>query len=264
MISPGGTSMILYKYLTPKKATDWLIGENSILLTPPVYLNDLLEFRARREPADKQERRAMFEMFQKESPSDLSFEEFDRHMTTPHFLDGEGSYMQSGLSELLGVVSLAADPANELMWAHYGLNTGVAIGYRCSSSIEQDGLRGSALPLGLALKVEYSNDVVPIKKDFSDAAHSLTSKRVCWAHEMEWRIVAPLSDARKIKRDEKTFYALPAHREQIAHAVFGANAEPEFIRRVSKWLQESPATMQKLEIDPHTHNLVFTDLARIN
>ena len=44
--------MILYKYLTVEKADEWLIGENSILLTPPKYLNDLLEFRVRREPAE--------------------------------------------------------------------------------------------------------------------------------------------------------------------------------------------------------------------
>jgi len=48
--------MILYKYLAVKNADDWMIGENSILLTPPKYFNDLLEFRIRMEPADPDER----------------------------------------------------------------------------------------------------------------------------------------------------------------------------------------------------------------
>lgn len=141
--------MILYKYLTAEKADEWLIGENSILLTPPKYLNDLLEFRIRREPADLPERREMFELFQKETPSALTFEEYDRSITRTEYLDGEPEDMRRMFSETSGVVSLATDPINELMWAHYGQNSGVAIGYQSEEVIELNGLKGRSTPLGV-------------------------------------------------------------------------------------------------------------------
>jgi hypothetical protein len=208
--------MILYKYLSVEKADEWLIGEHSILLTPPLYLNDLLEFRVRREPADAEERRAMFEEFQRDRPSNLTFEEFNRAITSNEHMDGEGEDMRRGLSEAVGVVSLTSDPVNELMWAHYGLNTGVAIGYRSSDVTERNGLRGRSLSLGLALEVNYTNEVFLLKRDFSDAALHLSTKRICWVYEKEWRIVEGLQEARIIARGDKNFYTLPAQRDQIA------------------------------------------------
>jgi hypothetical protein len=62
------------------------------------------------------------------NPLSLSFEDFDRALTSKDYMDGEPDYMQSALSEMLGVVSLTSDPTNKLMSAHYGLNSGVAIG----------------------------------------------------------------------------------------------------------------------------------------
>lgn len=256
--------MILYKYLTDVKATEWLVGENSILLTPAIYLNDLLEFRVRRKEADLEERRSMFEEFQKNSPRALTFEQYDLAITRKEFMDSEPESMREGLSEVLGVVSLTSEPANQLMWAHYGLNCGVAIGYRSSDAIVRDGVRGRSLPIGLALEVDYTTAVVPITKDFRNAARVLTTKHSCWAYEKEWRIFGNLSEAKANPRGEKTFYTLPAHREQIANVVFGANAAPDFIGRVSDWLRGTTATFQILQIDPSSHDLVLSDIEGIS
>ncbi len=249
--------MILYKYLTAEKADEWLIGENSILLTPPKYLNDLLEFRIRREPADLPERREMFEIFQKEKPSALTFEEYDRSITRTEYLDGEPEDMRRMFSETSGVVSLTTDPVNWLMWAHYGLHSGVAIGYRSEEVDEHNGIKFSFLPIGIAMKVEYSNEVTPFKKSFSDAARQLTRKQECWSYECEWRIIKQLEEARPVYRDEKIFYTLSACRDEIAHIVFGAIANPEFIERIKSWLRGSPVRIQKLRINPVTHELTL-------
>lgn len=255
--------MIIYKYLTVEKADEWLIGEDSILLTPPKHLNDLLEFRIRREPADMDEKRALFDLFQNEKPSPhLSFEEYLAHTSSKDYIDSEAEYLRNGMSEVSGVVSLTSDPSNELMWAHYGLNSGVAIGYKAEAAEELHGLRGRGLPLGLALEVTYDDSVIPMKKDFTDATLRLCTKRKCWAYENEWRILAPLKGAASKERDDKTYYALPACREQIAHVVFGANAGQAFIERMTAWLQGSSATLQKLRIDPTTHDLVLTDIEK--
>ncbi len=252
--------MILYKYLAVKNADNWLIGENSILLTPPKYLNDLLEFRIRREPADLDERREMFEKFQRESPSNLTFEEYDSSVTSKEHMDSEAEEMRELLSGVMGVVSLTSDPVNELMWAHYGSNSGVAVGYRSEEVAKRNGMRFSFLPIGVAIEVEYSNDVVSMKKDFSDAPHHLTTKRECWIYECEWRIVQNLPEARPVKRDGKTYYALPAEREQIAHVVFGVNAEAAFIDRVRGWLRDGPARLQKVIINHDSHELELSDI----
>jgi hypothetical protein len=255
--------MILYKYLTVEKADEWLIGEDSILLTPPIYLNDLLEFRIRREPADIAEERALFDRFQKENPSpQLSFEEYFQNTTRREYIDGEAEYLRNRLSEINGVVSLTSDPFNELMWAHYGLNSGVAIGYSSEDVVELNGLRGRGIPLGLALEVIYDDSVIPVKKDFSDAALRLCTKRKCWAYENEWRILMPLQGVKIKERDGKKFYALPTCRDQIAHVVFGANANQDFIERITAWLRPNTQLLQKLLIDPNTHNLVLSDIEK--
>lgn len=252
--------MILYKYLTVKNADQWLIGENSVLLTPPNYLNDLLEFRVRREPADLDERRAMFEEFQRGSPTPLPFEEYDRWVTSKEYFGSEPEAMRGLLSEGMGVVSLSSDPVNELMWAHYGLNNGVAVGYGSEEVSEHNGIRCSFLPIGTVMEVRYKNDVIPMKKDFSDVPHKLTNKRECWSYEHEWRVVQNLNEARPVKLDGNTYYALPAKREQIAHVVFGANAEAAFIERVRTWVREGPAHFQKVCINHDSHELELSDI----
>lgn len=163
---------------------------------------------------------------------------------------------------MIGVVSLTGDPSSELMWAHYGLNSGVAIGYETDGAVELDGLRGRCLPLGLALEVTYDDSVIPMKKDFTDAAHRLCTKRKCWEYENEWRILMPLAGVRTIERDGKRYFALPACRDQIADVVFGFNAEHGFIERMIAWLEGSPATLQRLRIDPTTHDLTLTHLEK--
>jgi hypothetical protein len=251
--------MILYKYLTVEKADEWLIGEDSILLTPPIYLNDLLEFRIRREPATPEERREMFIEFQHDNPSSLSFEEFEREITKQEFLDTEAEAMRSMMSKGAGVISLTTNPADELMWAHYGLNRGIAVGYSCQDAMERDGIKGRVTPLGVAVEANYTNQVTPMRKDFSDAARQLSTKRECWRYEHEWRIFGKLADARQVKRDGKTFYCSPAMKEQIAHVVFGVNADQDFIDRTKRWLNGGSALVQKLSINRETHELELSD-----
>ena len=256
--------MILYKYLTVEKAYDWLIGEDSILLTPPIYLNDLLEFRVRREPPDVNERRALFEKFQIDTPSRLSYEEYERETTKQEFLDREPVELRELFSKTFGVISLSSDPVNELMWAHYGLNSGVAIGYLSNEIGENEVFRCSFMPLGDAIEVTYKDSVAPMKKDCSDAVTQLTRKRECWRYEKEWRIVKRLAESREVRRNGKTFYCLPARPDTVVHVVFGANSSEDFIEKISAWLQPNTPILQKLQIDPNTQNLVPSDMKQTN
>jgi hypothetical protein len=252
--------VFLYKYLTPEKTSDWLIKENSLMLTPPIYLNDVLEFRVRREPDDAAEVREMFSRFQQEIPTNLTLKEYAASVGSAKFRLEEPEDMQRRLSEKMGVLSLTSDPLNELMWAHYGHNTGVAIGYSADEETERQSITARLSILGVALKVGYTDTATVLKKDFSNALHLLTRKRECWGYENEWRIVRPLAEARIVPREEKTFYALPVEREHISHLVFGVNAKPEFQSEMRAWLGETSAKIQVVIIDPETNSFSLGDI----
>ena len=252
--------MILYKYLTVEKADEWLIGEDSILLTPPKYLNDLLEFRVLREPSDVQERRALYDKFQMESPSALTFEQYNSHVTHAEYMINEPASMREGLSQLMGVISLSSDPINELMWAHYGLNKGVAVGYQSVKCLKRDDMSCAFLPIGAAFEVNYTDILIPIIKDFSNSARVLSTKRSCWSYEGEWRIILPLAVAKPITRNTKTYFAMPANPEKVAHLVFGADAETTFIERVRNWASKATLNLQKVSINHGSHELELSDI----
>ncbi|MDA7517534.1 hypothetical protein N9902_02870 [Akkermansiaceae bacterium] len=101
-----------------------------------------------------------------------------------------------------------------------------------------------------------------MKKDFSNAARILTTKKESWSYENEWRIVGNLHEANILPSDNKKFYTLPAEREQIAEVVFGPSAKPDFIGRMTDWLGEEHATIHKLTIDSGSRNLVLGPVMR--
>jgi len=251
--------MFLYKYLTPKKASDWLIKEDSLLLTPPIYLNDVLEFRIRREQSDSVETGAMFSKFQQENPTDLLLDDFENSIGSVEFRSKEADDMQRRHSEITGVLSLTSDPLSELMWAHYGLNSGVALGYAAEEETECQSITARRTILGAALKVEYGDEQMDFKKDFSNAPRLFTRKRECWSYEHEWRLIHPLKKARKIARKEKIFYTLSAEKEHIKHLVFGINAKPEFRSEMVAWLGRTSSKIQVVTIDPETNLFSLTD-----
>ena len=244
--------MFLYKYLTKQKATDWLIGKEAILLTPALYLNDVLEFRVRRERADDEELRAMYDRFHEEAPSANTFEQWKERVTSEGFRYREHEDMRNYLSGVFGVISLTAHPLSELMWAHYCLNSGVAVGYKAADETGQDGMTARFLPFGVEVtfQVSYEDSVPPVSKDFSNVSHVLTRKRKCWEYEAEWRMIQKLADATKHPDGRKTYYSVPARRDAIKHVIFGVNADADFKSKMVEWLGDSSAHVQCVAIDP--------------
>ncbi|MEM1085026.1 MAG: DUF2971 domain-containing protein [Verrucomicrobiota bacterium] len=251
--------MILYKYLAPAKARECLIDNDSIWLTPPVYLNDVLEFQVRREAMDEVEARKMFEGFQRIKPSTLEFEDYWERVSSKEFVEKEPGDMQDNLSKVLGVASFTSEPLNELMWSHYAENRGVAIGYEASDETLMDDMAARQLPCGYALRVGYGNSYPVIRKDFSNAVRALAWKRDAWSYEREWRVIGSLQDARPIRFGDKTFYGLPASRDRVAHVVFGINTERVFEEALLAWLGTSSAQVQKVGIDPSNQSFVLID-----
>lgn len=251
--------MLLYKYLTPKKVEDWLIKRDVILLTPPIFLNDVFEFRARRVPACDAELRSMFEEFQSKSPSSIAYEEYKESVTRPEFIEREPEDLQRGLSSMIGVTSLTRHPDSELMWAHYGLNSGVAIGYESIDEVEMNLCKSRFTPLGRAFEVDYGDEILPISEGFLNAMRVFSRKRKCWQYEGEWRVFSSLDQASRFPVGEKTYYGIPALRDQIRHLAFGINANQEFIQKVLEWLGSDKVKVQKVKVDFETNAFVLRD-----
>jgi|LakMenEpi03Aug12_release.lakeMendotaPanAssembly.Ray.scaffolds.fasta_scaffold1019667_1 hypothetical protein len=183
--------MILYKYLTAKKAKKWLIKRNAMLLTPPRFLNDLTEFRIRRVPVDEDEASELFRFFGG-GPAHL---EFTERILDTSFADGEPDFLKARLGESYGIVSFSENALNPLMMAHYCENSGVIIGYESIDEIHMQGLTARFLEWGPLFKVSYDESVGRnvINKDFGNVAQALASKDKHWDYEAEWRFFGKLA-----------------------------------------------------------------------
>src|SRR5580658_5442951 len=101
----------LFKYFPTDKDKLAIFISGHIYLTPPKFFNDPWDFLVRSEPWAK-------EHLEAEGFCDMP--EFRADVNGPINLGGEARDQQNGLSKLVGVVSLAEDPLNRLMWANYG------------------------------------------------------------------------------------------------------------------------------------------------
>jgi hypothetical protein len=110
--------------------------------------------------------------------------------------------VERALDDNLGVFSLGEDPAQLLMWAHYGAqHRGVAVGFDRGNSFFRE--------RGALLQVEYRSDRISVSSNggmirvageelaggAAVPAVTLTRKHPDWAYEREWRFVVRLADA---------------------------------------------------------------------
>src|ERR1035437_118686 len=108
----------LFKYFPtdPDKLERFTNGQ--VYLTRPEFFNDPWDFRLRFEPwTDAQLR--------EQCPSSSSysaevFREFKATMTSADFHADESLNYQKEIGRIVGVVSLAKEPLDRRMWAHYG------------------------------------------------------------------------------------------------------------------------------------------------
>jgi hypothetical protein len=251
--------MLLYKYLSEAKADELLLAHNAISLTPPIYLNDVTEFLLRRVAAQDDELRQLFDGFHAESASEATFEEWRTSVHLPEFIAREPNELRAGLNSHFGVVSLTSEPTNELMWAHYGLHSGIAIGYQVGEEAEVWGMNCVGTPLGPAIQIIYDDRFTALSKGFENVPRALCRKRQCWSYEKEWRIIGLLRDAVQLTTPMGVRQVVDCQRSQIAHVVLGINAKNSFAGRVRDWLLGSSAVVQSVGIDFTTMTLRLED-----
>ena len=157
--------------------------------------------------------------------------DFHRDVGVVGFGSPEG-YLNSISSQLneVGVFSLSEDPANTLMWSHYGeSHRGIALGFnpveesdladvnKCRQVIYSDDLSEFSFDDGYTASVTYFADSSPesaVAFDDKQIQRAVFTKTSAWGYEKEWRYVRRTAGA----------YDLPA---PIAEVIFGAKCPPE-------------------------------------
>ncbi len=103
----------------------------------------------------------------------------------PRAMSSGGDAAWRSMLDKMGVFSLSADPANILLWAHYGRShSGVALVFDPTRS-----------PFDRALEVTYSDERPVFRSLAGDGRDAmircLLNKAGPWAYEREWRYIIP-------------------------------------------------------------------------
>lgn len=189
---------LLYKYVTASRALTCMpqVGDGALRATQPAALNDPFECHVIR-------------CFVEEDvvEGDAAFASIltKLHELTPviaaEVAEARRVYGSLYMRELLvrqlsqrfGIVSLAADPLNPLMWSHYTSDgSGFVIGYKTeylrSLASDQEHLREvtySSQPVRL---LGYAVAAMPESNRF----RILCAKSAHWGYEKEWRLIVEL------------------------------------------------------------------------
>jgi hypothetical protein len=254
----------LFKYFPVDLDKIDTLASQKILLTPPKYFNDPWDFLVRREPITEDEIRAQFVEFQRERPTDLTFDKFKTGITRPEFVNREGPDMQAGLSERFGVVSLTSDPYNRLMWGYYAdSHRGFVAQFAHEAAMETNGIETAPCPFGLAVKVTYALALPRVKADFSNSVEVYCTKHEEWRHEDEWRVIEYLKAGVPEPRNGKTFYLLRFNPKDLVRVIFGLRVDPTVEKRLTEMLDTEEfahVKREEMKIDPSSGKLTSSDI----
>jgi hypothetical protein len=114
-------------------------------------------------------------------------------MTSADFHADESRNFQKEIGKVVGVVSLAEEPLDRRMWAHYGeSHKGFVAEFWHGEEVLKDGFCQRVGPFGPAAKVRYlkhCEQEPECKRDNSNIDKVLWTKHSEWEYEQEWRVV---------------------------------------------------------------------------
>jgi hypothetical protein len=132
------------------------------------------------------------------------------------------------------ILSLSANPTQELLWSHYSdSHRGIALVLDASSS-----------PFGMALKVNYVQEIIPLTIPILDhnaiLQASILTKRSAWTYEDEYRCVAGnLGLPFKIKEQFLDFDP-----KSLLGVIFGVNTPMRDKQTIIAWSSERPLPLE--------------------
>jgi hypothetical protein len=276
----------LFKYLDSSKLD--FFERRLLLLTPPIYVNDLWDLRPiGRIPSEDEIDRAWREIesgiarssvlavpaafAQREQEERL--ERIRAGVTSTEFLAGQGENYQKEIGKVIGIICLTENPLSRLMWAHYAQShTGFIAELAAGDQFDYDGFAARAMGTHLiAVKVKYPlrHGQISIAEDTSNILEVCFSKHPQWEYEMEWRIIAPLAGSIRYKlvqdggQEAGERFCVPFKPENLRSVIFGVRMKPEDKKRLMSILAQEEFKHVKKEtiaIEPETGEPVLRRL----
>jgi hypothetical protein len=260
----------LFKYFPTDADKLEKFTNGQVYLTPPEHFNDPWDFRMRFEPwTDAQLR--------EQCPSSSSygpevFREFKAAMTSANFHADESCNYQKEIGKIVGVVSLAEQPLNPLMWAHYAESHKgfVAEFWHGEEEPFEDDFYLRTGPFGPAAKVHYlkhREQQPECKRDLSNIAKVLWTKHSEWEYEREWRVFQWHRAATPGQtKDGEPRSLLKFEPNQLIRVIFGLRICPTVEAELSKMLRRPEfrhVRKEKADIDlVATRQLIACELSR--
>jgi len=255
----------LFKYFpTNCDKLKWF-ANGQILLTPPQYFNDPWDFLVRFEPyTDAQIESKALEL-------KLPIEHLRQDVTRNDFLTEESRNYQKEIGKIIGIVSLAENPFDRIMWARYAeSHHGFVAEFAHDEEFLEDGFRQRVGPFGPAAKVQYlkpheqqpewKRDSSNIEKD----AKVLWTKHSKWGYEQEWRVIQSRDKATPgLASDGTPRSLLKFNPNHLIRVIFGLRICPTVEAKLSEMLGRPEfrnVRKERANIDPVTNELISREL----
>ena len=236
----------LFKYFPTDEDKLERFTNGQVYLTPPKYFNDPWDFLVRCESYTEQTLPPGFGFMKEDAAS-------------PDFLMSESSELQDGLSAQVGVISLAEEPLDRLMWAHYGESHRgfVAEFWHSDEGTSEAGFRLCRSPFEAAVKVDYQPTQPVLKRDTSNMEEVVLTKHSDWKHEKEWRVIQALNtgDPHPKRKGFVLVRFKPAH---LLRVIFGLRVSPKVKFQLKQMLhgrEFEHVLKEEVYIDPSSSEL---------
>lgn len=260
----------LFKYFpTDRDSTGydklkWFI-EKQILLTPPEYFNDPWDFRVRFETyTDAQLESEALKL-------QIPIEHLREVVMASDFPTEESRNYQKEVGKTIGVVSLAENPLDRVLWAHYAeSHYGFVAEFAHGEEFLEDGFRQRVGPFGSAAKVQYLKpheqqpEYERSGSNIAKNAKVFWKKHSEWDYEQEWRVVQSHNKATLGRTtDGKPRSLLKFEPSHLIRVIFGLRICPAVEAKVNEMLgrpEFKNVRKEKADINPVTNKLISCKL----
>ncbi|WP_411910594.1 DUF2971 domain-containing protein [Paucibacter sp. DJ1R-11] len=160
---------------------------------------------------------------------------------SPGFLERTQAAHTAAITEIVGVLCVASDCSNPLLWSHYAdQHQGVCLRFDAKHEYFSN-----AHPVNYCAERPKVNPFRHSNEEMLDAA--LFSKSAHWGYEGEWRMLK--------YRDGPGEYQFPP--EALTGVILGARATPATASMVAEWVRArgAPVTVQRARLSRDTYDI---------
>jgi hypothetical protein len=275
----------LFKYVGPDRID--IIEKLLIRFSPPSRFNDPFESRspidglqdpkvlgAATDKADGRLYRTYVLQCAEDGTKPMGFDQFQKkqqnmprlmekllHHDADIFLDRVSRKGQKFWDDKLGILSLAVNGNDLLMWAHYAdSHRGVLIEFDVKHPFFRQPTAFEKMELGAIVPVQYSDERPRYLLGEPVSPQSFCIKSKEWEREQEWRIFQLLEDcAETLRLPSDTIHLFKLPPKAIKRIIAGCNMQPENRVRLFNAVTDNPQLrhVQLWEAVPDPYNFAL-------